>query len=44
VCELLEIDTNRLKTELVQAVFNEAKMKAICGIAVCPRSRSEKLA
>jgi hypothetical protein len=43
VSELLDVDTNWWKMDVVHAVFPEEAAKEICGIAVCPRARSDKL-
>ena len=43
VSDLLDLDTNWWKMDVVQAVFPAAVVKEICGLAVCPRSRYDKL-
>jgi hypothetical protein len=43
VSELLDVDTNWWKTELVNNTFNEDEARLICGMAVCPRNRQDKL-
>lgn len=41
--DLLDLETNWWKTDLMQVVFNEDKGKEICVIVVCPQTRCDKL-
>jgi hypothetical protein len=43
VSDLLDLDTNWWKLDVVQAVFPEEVAKEICGLAICPSSRCDKL-